>query len=102
MINQITKPIFSEIICQIILKNQNNIANGIIPPTNIFAIGARIDICQKLKIIIGRVVVIADMVKTNHSLRAKKLGIDLKMWFQKFWKYKSPKTARKLKWKDIS
>jgi len=79
------------------LKNPNNIAKGIIHQTSIFVTGAKRVNCQKLKIIIGRVVVKADKVKTKLSLIAKKLGKKKNIFSQNFWKYKSPKTAKKLK-----
>lgn len=65
-------------------------------------IGAKSVNCPKLKIIIGRVVVSADIVKTKLSFIAKKLGKKKNIFVQNIWKYKSPITAKKLKWNELS
>ncbi len=55
--------------------NQNSIAIGIVHATNILAIGDRIEICQKLKIIIGSVKVREARDKTKAVFISRKLGI---------------------------
>jgi hypothetical protein len=55
-------------------KNQKSIANGILQATSILAIGARIDTCPKLNIIIGIVNTKADSVRTKLSWIANFFG----------------------------
>jgi hypothetical protein len=74
LINQKINHKVEEKICQIILKNPNNIANGIIHQTSILVRGANIATCQKVNNMIGNVVVKADIVKIKLSFIAKKRG----------------------------
>gem|GEM_PF-2416922 len=81
----------------IILKNQNNIVNGIIHQTSIFATGVSKFICQKFVNTIGRTQAIADIVKTKLCFIEKKLGKKKNILSKKFFVYKIHTTAKKLK-----
>jgi glutamate 5-kinase len=67
----------------IIERNQRSIATGIVQVTATFENGANIEICQKLKSIIGRVKLSAAIVRTKASFIAKVSGIKENTFFQK-------------------
>lgn len=82
--------------------NQNNIANGIVQVIATFASGEISEICQKLNIITGSAKVMADIVKTKASRIAKVSGKKEKIFLKKSCVKTIHKTAKKLKWKEIS
>jgi len=63
--------------------NHKIMAMGIVQVTAMLANGARRDTCQKLKIIIGRVKVRADSVRTNASRIANVSGRKYKIFLKK-------------------
>lgn len=65
-------------------KNQKSIAKGIDQETSKFEIGAIIDNCQKLKIIIGRVKTKAAKVIETAVLISKKFGKNEKILLKNF------------------
>ena len=70
--------------------------------TAILLNGANIDTWPKLKIIIGKVNTNADKVKVNAVFISNILGKNENVFSKNFWVYIIHKTAKKLKWNDIS